>query len=79
MPTPEWKQKRYKQVWYPGDTVNIGIGQGYWLATPLQLAHAVATTATRGVRVKPRLLHAVRRVKMSLLRYYLLNICLKWH
>lgn len=27
MPTPEWKQRRYKQVWYPGDTVNIGIGQ----------------------------------------------------
>ncbi|MEN9433285.1 MAG: penicillin-binding protein 2 [Pseudomonadota bacterium] len=63
MPTPEWKQKRYKQVWYPGDTVNIGIGQGYWLATPLQLAHAVSTTAMRGVRIKPRLLHAVRRVK----------------
>ncbi|WP_020558969.1 penicillin-binding protein 2 [Thiofilum flexile] len=63
MPTPEWKQKRYKQIWYPGDTVNIGIGQGYWLATPLQLAHAVATTSMRGIRVKPRLLHAVRRVK----------------
>lgn len=63
MPTPEWKQRRHKQVWYPGDTVNIGIGQGYWLATPLQLAHATAVTAMKGKRVKPRVLRAVRAAK----------------
>jgi penicillin-binding protein 2 len=63
MPTPEWKQKRYKQVWYPGDTVNIGIGQGYWLATPIQLAHATSTIAMRGKRIRPHVLRAVRTGK----------------
>ncbi|HPQ94404.1 MAG: penicillin-binding protein 2 [Thiothrix sp.] len=63
MPTPEWKQKRHKQFWYPGDTVNIGIGQGYWLATPLQLAHAVSTVATRGKRLRPHVLRSVRSSK----------------
>ncbi|MGB0845565.1 MAG: penicillin-binding protein 2 [Thiolinea sp.] len=63
MPTPAWKQRRHKQHWYPGDTVNIGIGQGYWLATPLQLAHATATVAMRGKRIRPRVLRGVRTVK----------------
>ncbi|PID50287.1 MAG: penicillin-binding protein 2 [Proteobacteria bacterium] len=56
MPTPAWKQRRHSQNWYPGDTVNIGIGQGYWLATPLQLAHATSIIAMRGKRIRPRLL-----------------------
>ena len=38
MPTREWKQKRYKKAWVQGDTISVGIGQGYWTATPLQLA-----------------------------------------
>lgn len=63
MPTREWKERRHKQLWYPGDTVNIGIGQGYWLATPLQLAHATAALAKKGMRVKPRVLHATRDAK----------------
>lgn len=63
MPTPEWKQRRYKQVWYPGDTVNIGIGQGYWLATPIQLAHATASVAMRGKRIRPHVLRAFRTAK----------------
>ncbi len=63
MPTPEWKQRRYKQMWYPGDTVNIGIGQGYWLATPMQLAHATATVAMHGKRIRPHVLRGVRTAK----------------
>lgn len=63
MPTQEWKQKRHKGNWYPGDTVNVGIGQGFWLATPLQLAHAVSVIANHGVRLKPHLLRGVRTNK----------------
>lgn len=60
MPTPEWKLRRHKTNWYPGDTVNVGIGQGYWTASPLQLAHATATVAMRGQRMMPHVLRAVR-------------------
>lgn len=54
--SPEWKLKSQKQRWYPGDTINAGIGQGYMQATPLQLAQAVATLANRGKRFMPYLL-----------------------
>ncbi|MCK5813362.1 MAG: penicillin-binding protein 2, partial [Cocleimonas sp.] len=60
MPSSEWKKKRFGQNWYPGDTVNIGIGQGYWTATPLQLAHAVGTVSMRGMRMRPHVLRGVR-------------------
>ncbi len=62
-PSPEWKQLRFKQKWYAGDTVSIGIGQGYLLATPLQLAAAVATLANNGRVVHPRLLKAVQNAR----------------
>ncbi len=60
MPTPEWKRKRFDQFWYPGDTVNSAIGQGYFTATPLQLAHATATLSTHGCKVRPHILRATR-------------------
>ena len=60
MPSPEWKKKTYKQAWFPGETIIVGIGQGYLLATPLQLAHAVAVIATHGKSFKPRLVTAER-------------------
>lgn len=60
MPTQAWKLRRHKTMWYPGDTVNIGIGQGYWTASPLQLAHATATIAMRGKRMMPHVLRSVR-------------------
>ncbi len=60
MPSTAWKKKRFGQNWYPGDTVNIGIGQGYWTATPLQLAHAVGTVAMKGMRMRPHVLRGVR-------------------
>ncbi|MFC4820961.1 penicillin-binding protein 2 [Dokdonella ginsengisoli] len=59
LPSREWKRGRYKQPWFPGETVIAGIGQGYWVVTPLQLANALATLANRGVPHVPHLLRAV--------------------
>ncbi len=58
LPSPEWKAKRIKQPWWPGETVITGIGQGYTLTTPLQLAVATAAIANNGVIYKPQLLRA---------------------
>lgn len=55
MPSREWKRERFNQPWYPGETLSVGIGQGYWQVTPLQLATATATLANRGEWVKPRI------------------------
>ncbi len=60
LPSQEWKQKRYKQKWYTGDTVSVGIGQGYSLVTPLQLAYATATLANGGIGYKPHLVREIR-------------------
>ncbi|MBK8570263.1 MAG: penicillin-binding protein 2 [Nitrosomonadales bacterium] len=65
MPSQEWKQKRYKQRWYAGDTVSVGIGQGYNLVTPLQLAYATATLANDGVAYRPHLLKEVQISRTS--------------
>lgn len=59
MPSREWKRSRYRQPWYPGETVILGIGQGYMQATPLQLAQATALMATRGKWIRP---HLARRI-----------------
>jgi len=55
LPSSQWKMKRHKQKWLPGETPSIGIGQGYNSFTMLQLAHATATLANRGQSVRPRL------------------------
>lgn len=60
LPTPEWKQRRFKQPWYPGETVIVGIGQGYTLVTPLQLAQATAILANNGVAMKPHLVSQIQ-------------------
>ncbi|HEY7986517.1 MAG TPA: penicillin-binding protein 2 [Methylophilaceae bacterium] len=60
LPTPEWKEKRFKQPWYAGETVITGIGQGYTLVTPMQLAFATAMLANNGVGVKPHLVASIR-------------------
>jgi penicillin-binding protein 2 len=67
-PSQQWKMQRFKQKWYAGDTVSIGIGQGYMLATPLQLAAATATLANNGKPVHPRLLKAVKDSRSGELR-----------
>ncbi len=58
LPSREWKRRVYKQVWFPGETVNTGIGQGYLTLTPLQLAQATARLAMRGAGFKPHMVHA---------------------
>lgn len=60
LPTPEWKQRRFKQPWYPGETVIVGIGQGYTLVTPLQLAQATSILANNGVAMKPHLVTQIQ-------------------
>lgn len=63
MPSPQWKKTAFtgnsQQVWFPGETVILGIGQGYWTATPLQLATATALLANRGKHFRPRLVRAL--------------------
>lgn len=58
LPSPQWKRAMRNQVWFPGETVIAGIGQGFWVVTPLQLAQATAMLANGGVRLKPHLLRA---------------------
>ncbi len=61
VPSREWKRQHFSRredkPWFPGETVIASIGQGYMLATPLQLAHITAAMATRGDRFQPKLLH----------------------
>ncbi len=63
LPSPEWKMKRFRrpeqQKWYPGETISIGIGQGYNAYTPVQLAQAMATVAANGAMYRP---HVVAHV-----------------
>ena len=63
-PNPEWKRTRFKrpadQVWFPGETVSFGIGQGYLIVTPLQAAHMTSILANRGKSYQPRLVTAFR-------------------
>jgi penicillin-binding protein 2 len=59
LPSTEWKMRRYKQKWYGGETISIGIGQGYNSFTLLQLAHATATLANDGVVMKPHIVKTV--------------------
>lgn len=59
MPTRSWKQNKYKTPWLIGDTIPVGIGQGYWTATPLQLAKATAILINNGKANTPHLMHSV--------------------
>lgn len=59
LPSSEWKLKRFKQKWFPGETISIGIGQGYNSFTLLQLAHATANLANEGVVMKPHLVKII--------------------
>ncbi|PID51392.1 MAG: penicillin-binding protein 2 [Pasteurellales bacterium] len=59
MPSREWKQKRHKRSWLQGDTVSVGIGQGYWTATPLQLAKALTVLVNNGKVNTPHLMKQI--------------------
>ena len=67
LPSQEWKKKRFKkpeqQKWYAGETISIGIGQGYNAYTPIQLAQAVSTIANNGVMFRPHLVSYVTDAK----------------
>ncbi|WP_348675757.1 penicillin-binding protein 2 [uncultured Abyssibacter sp.] len=58
LPSRDWKRNARNEAWYPGETLNIGIGQGFMTATPLQLAHMTAMVAVRGHGYRPRILAA---------------------
>lgn len=58
MPTREWKYSRHKTPWYKGDTIPVGIGQGYWTATPMQIAKATTVLVNDGAVTAPHLLKA---------------------
>jgi penicillin-binding protein 2 len=60
MPSREWKRERYRQAWYPGETLILGIGQGYMQTTPLQLAQATVLMATRGKWIRPHLAKTIQ-------------------
>jgi penicillin-binding protein 2 len=59
MPSRDWKRRAKKMTWFPGETLSAGIGQGYMTATPLQLAVATATIASRGMRYEPRMVQSI--------------------
>lgn len=67
LPSPAWKKKRFRkpeqQRWYAGETISIGIGQGYNTYTPIQLAQAVATLANNGVMYRPHLVKYIADTK----------------
>ncbi|AUI85523.1 penicillin-binding protein 2 [Vibrio azureus] len=58
MPTRDWKMARHKTPWYKGDTIPVGIGQGYWTATPMQIAKATSVLINQGAVTAPHLLKA---------------------
>ena len=62
LPSQEWKMRRFQQKWFAGDTISVGIGQGYNLATPMQLAQAVSVIANKGTMFRP---HLVRHIQDS--------------
>ena len=72
LPSREWKRKVFKRpadrMWFPGETVNFGIGQGYLLVTPIQLAHYTSVIATRGQVFTPRLVSGLRDSQTGVIR-----------
>jgi penicillin-binding protein 2 len=72
LPSPEWKMKRFKradmQKWYPGETISIGIGQGYNSYTPIQLAQAMSVLVNGGTVYKPRLITRINNTRTGELR-----------
>jgi penicillin-binding protein 2 len=70
VPDSEWKRKRYRQPWYPGETISIGIGQGYLTVTPLQLANMMAAVANGGILYRPRIVDKIESVDGTVAREY---------
>ena len=62
LPSKEWKKRARKTSWYTGDSLNMSIGQGFFLATPLQLATSMAVIANRGEWTPPRMLKGTKKI-----------------
>lgn len=71
-PNPAWKRRVHSKPWYPGETIIVGIGQGYLLTTPLQLASATATLSMQGKRYRPHLVHTEEDFSLA-------NVSMKTH
>ena len=59
MPSPEWKKEKWNQGWYPGDSINLSIGQGYLLTTPIQILNIYSIIANKGYSYKPRVVKEI--------------------
>jgi len=70
IPDTEWKRKRYRQPWFPGETVSVAIGQGYVTVTPLQLANMIAAVANGGKLYRPYVVNKVESVDGATVREY---------
>jgi penicillin-binding protein 2 len=70
IPSTEWKRKRYRQPWFPGETVSVAIGQGYVTVTPLQLANMMAAVANGGKLYRPYVVNKVESVDGATVREY---------
>ncbi|HFZ8993097.1 TPA: penicillin-binding protein 2 [Citrobacter freundii] len=57
LPSREWKERVHKKSWYQGDTISVGIGQGYWIATPIQMVKAMVALINNGKVITPHLLN----------------------
>ena len=58
LPSRGWKRAKFNQPWHIGDTISVGIGQGYWTATPVQLVDSINTLINHGIKNRPKLLKA---------------------
>ncbi len=64
LPSREWKMKVHKKEWYQGDTVSVGIGQGYWIATPIQMVKALTILINNGKIMTPHLMDSMQLGKV---------------
>jgi len=69
-PSKEWKRSNRNKAWYPGETLISGIGQGFNQMTPIQIAHATAVLAMRGIDISPRVVRASRPTGQSELQLF---------
>lgn len=69
LPSRQWKRTRRNLPWFPGETVILGIGQGFMVTTPMQLANATAAMANRGRMVQPHLLRAIENPLSGAVQY----------
>ncbi len=70
IPDTEWKKKRYRQPWYPGETPSVAIGQGYVTTTPLQMANMTATVANGGTLYRPWFVRRVESLDGQVIQEY---------